>query len=162
MANQEEITTAIQQGIADVESTFGALSDAQLATTVHSGEGGWTARDILAHLAGRKQVYAMMQQAAAGGENPFAAITSFHDFNRDRVTERDGVSRDDLLTEFRTVHEDLLAQVQAMSADDLAGTVALGPRTATLGDLMYASGGTHSSGHAKEVEQALGLRGTAG
>lgn len=162
MANQEAITTAIQQGITDVESTFGALSDAQLATKVHADDGGWTARDILCHLAGRKQVYAMMQQAAGGGENPFATITNFADWNQARVTERDGVSRDDLLTEFRTVHEDLLAQVQKMTADDLAGTVSLGPRTATLGDLMYASGGTHSSGHAKEVEQALGLSGTAG
>jgi len=49
-----------------------------------------------------------------------------------------------------------------MSADDLTGTVALGPRTATLADLMYASGGTHFTGHAKEVAQALRLSGTAG
>jgi hypothetical protein len=162
VANQEEITSAIQQGIADVESTFGALSDAQLATKVHAEDGGWTVRDILCHLAGREQVYVMMQQAAAGGENPFATITNFGDWNGARVAERDGVSRDDLLTEFRTVHEALLAKVQGMSADDLAGTVALGPRTATLADLMYASGGTHSTGHATEVAQALGLSGTAG
>lgn len=157
MPDKDQITAAIGQGIADVEATFGGLSDAQLGTQVHAEAGGWTARDILAHLAGREQVYAMMRQAASGGENPFASISNFGDWNQARVTERAGVSRDDLLTEFRTVHENLLTQVQAMSDDDLAGTVALGPRTPSLADLMYASGGTHSSGHAKEVAQAVGL-----
>lgn len=156
MPDKGQITAAIQQGIADAETTFGGLSDAQLAAQVHAEDGGWTAHDILAHLAGREQVYAMMRQAASGGENPFATITNFGDWNQARVAERDGVSRDDLLTEFRTVHEALLAQVQGTSEDELAGMVALGPRTASLGDLMYASGGTHSSGHAKDVAQAVG------
>ena len=56
MVAKEQITTAIQQGIADVEATFGGLSDAQLTTQVYTEPGGWTARDILAHLAGREQV----------------------------------------------------------------------------------------------------------
>ncbi len=128
----------------------------QLAKQVHTQEGGWTARDILAHLAGREQVYAMMQQVAAGGENPFAKVTNFNDFNQARVDERAGKSRDELLAEFRAVHESLLTQVQGMSDELLAGVVPLGPRTPTLGDLMYASGGTHSTGHAKEVTEALG------
>ncbi len=159
MPDKEQITAAIGQGIADVEATFGGLSDAQLATQVSVEEGGWTARDVLAHLAGREQVYAMMRQAASGGENPFATITNFGDWNQARVTERDGVSRDELLTEFRAVHEDLQARVQALSDDELAASVALGTRTATLGDLMYASGGTHSSSHANDVARAVGLGG---
>ena len=159
MPDKEQITTAIQTGIADVESTFGGLTDAQLLTQVHAGPGGWTARDSLAHLAGRKQVYVMMQRAASGGDNPFATITNFADWNQARVAERAGVSRDDLLAEFRAVHEELLAQVQGMSDDELARTVALGERTPTLADLMYASGGTHSSSHAKEVEQIVGADG---
>ena len=52
MATREEIIGAIQQGIATVDQTFGDLSDEQLATEVY--EGGWTAKGILAHLAGRK------------------------------------------------------------------------------------------------------------
>lgn len=156
MPDKGTITAAIQQGIADVEATFGGLSDAQLATQVHTEPGGWTARDILAHLAGREQVYAMMRQAASGGDNPFATISNFGDWNQARVDERAGVSRDDLLTEFRAVHEALLAKVQEQSDEELAASVALSSRTATLGDLMYASGGTHSSGHAKDVAQAVG------
>ena len=156
MPDKDQITAAIGQGIADVETTFGGLTDEQLATQVNAEEGGWTARDILAHLAGREQVYAMMRQAASGGENPFATISNFGDWNQARVDERAGVSRDDLLAEFRTVHQNLLTQVRGMSDDDLAGTVALGPRTPTLADLMYASGGTHSTGHAKEVAEAVG------
>ena len=156
MVAKEQITTAIQQGIADVEATFGGLSDSQLATQVYTEPGGWTARDLLAHLAGREQVYAMMRQAASGGDNPFAKISSFHEWNQARVDERAGVSRDDLLTEFRTVHEALLAKVQSQSDEELATTVTLGSRTPTLGDLMYSSGGTHSTGHAKDVSQVVG------
>ena len=98
----------------------------------------------------------MMRQVASGGENPFTKVTNFNDFNEARVTDRAGKSRDELLAEFRAVHERLLAQVQGMSDEDLAGTVALGARSMTLGDLLHASGGTHSSNHAKEVAQALG------
>ena len=156
MPDKSQITAAIQQGIDDVTATFSNLSDEQLATQIHADDGGWTARDLLAHLAGREQVYAMMQQVAAGGENPFTKVTNFNDFNDARVTDRQGKSRNELLAEFRAVHEGLLAQVQAMSEEQLAGTVNLGARTPTLGDLMYASGGTHSSNHAKEVSQVLG------
>ena len=156
MPDKSQITAAIQQGIADVTATFGNLSDEQLATQIHAADGGWTARDILAHLAGREQVYAMMQQVASGGENPFTKVTNYNDFNEARVTDRQGKSRDELLSEVRTVHENLLAQVQAMSDEQLAGVVPIGQRTPTLGDLMYGSGGTHSSNHAKEVSQVLG------
>ncbi len=119
MASKGEISAAILRGNRDVQQVFGGLMDTQLDTRVQQGEGTWTAGDILGHLAGREQVYAMMFQAARG-DNPFAAISDFNAWNEARVAERRGDERDDLLAEFRAVHEALLAQVEATDEAELA------------------------------------------
>jgi uncharacterized damage-inducible protein DinB len=156
MATKGEISAAILRGNRDVEQVFGGLTDTQLDTPVHQGEGTWTAGDILGHLAGREQVYAMMFQAARG-DNPFAAISDFNAWNEERVAERRGEGRDDLLAEFRAVHEALLAQVEATDDAELGQVISLGRRTASLGDLLRGSGGQHSTTHATEVASALGV-----
>jgi len=84
MASKGEISAAILRGNRDVQQVFGGLMDTQLDTRVQQGEGTWTAGDILGHLAGREQVYAMMFQAARG-DNPFAAISDFNAWNEARV-----------------------------------------------------------------------------
>lgn len=155
MATRDEIIATIEQGIATVDRTFSALSDEQLRTTVHEGEGGWTAGEILAHLAGRARGYAMFGQLAAGGGAPsgFDPAT----WNRDRVAERNGRSRDELLAEFRAVHEALIAEVRGLADADLARSVQFGPQPIAFGDLLRRSGGQHSINHAEEVARALGL-----
>lgn len=156
MATKGEITAAILRGNRDVQQVFGGLTDTQLDTPAQQDGGTWTVGDILGHLAGREQVYAMMYQAARG-DNPFAAITSFNVWNEERVAERRGEERDDLLAEFRAVHEALIAQVEATDDAELAQVVSLGARQATLGDLLRGSGGQHSTMHATEVASVLGL-----
>ena len=52
VATKAEITVAITDGIDTVVETFSGLSDEQLDTAVY--EDGWTAREVLAHLAGRR------------------------------------------------------------------------------------------------------------
>lgn len=155
MATKEEIVEAIEQGIAKVEATFGALDDERLRTAVHEGEGGWTAGEILAHLAGRGRGYAMMGGIAAG--QGFPADFDPATWNRDRVAERAGKGRDELLAEFRAAHEALIAQVRGMDEDTLARSVQFGPQPITIGDMLRRSGGQHSVAHAEEVARALGL-----
>jgi uncharacterized protein (TIGR03083 family) len=158
MASKGEISAAILRGNRDVQQVFGGLMDTQLDTPMQQGDGDWTAGDVLAHLAGREQVYAMMFQAARG-DDPFAAIGDFNAWNEARVAERRGEARDDLLAEFRAVHEALLAQIEATDEAELEHVVALGPRRASLGDLLRGSGGQHSTTHAAEVASALGVEG---
>lgn len=156
MASKAEISAAILRGNRDVQRVFGSLTDTQLDTPAQQDSGTWTVGDMLGHLAGREQVYAMMYQAARG-DNPFAAISDFNAWNEERVAERRGEARDDLLAEFRAVHEALLAQVEATDDAELERIVALGPRQASLGDLLRGSGGQHSIAHAREVASILGL-----
>src|SRR5690242_14594360 len=70
VATKEEIIAAIRQGIERVERTFGGLTDEQLQTQVHTEESGWTARDILTHLAGRARGYEMMTGMAGATPPP--------------------------------------------------------------------------------------------
>lgn len=160
MATKGEISAAILRGNRDVQQVFSGLTDTQLDTPAQQDGGTWTVGDILGHLAGREPVYAMMYQAAHG-DNPFAAIGDFSVWNEARVAERRGDARADLLAEFRAVHEALLAQVEATDDAELAQTVSLGARQATLGDLLLGSGGQHSTSHAAEVASALGMEAPA-
>ena len=158
MATKEEIIAAIQQGIARVEGTFGTLTDEQLATRVHSEESGWTARDILAHLAGRGPGYDLFIRMAEGGPMP-QGMGGFdvNAWNRARVEERGGESRDELLAEFRAVHEGLIARAREMPDEVLQRTIPTPRGEVALGDIMRQSGGVHSVNHTIEVERALGL-----
>ncbi len=156
MASKAEISAAILRGNRDVQQVFGSLTDTQLDTPAQQDAGTWTVGDVLGYLAGREQVYAMMYQAARG-DNPFAVISNFNAWNEERVVERRGEARDDLLAEFRAVHEALLAQIEATDNAELAQVVSLGARQATLGDLLIGSGGQHSTSHATEVASVLGL-----
>lgn len=153
MATKEEITAAIREGIAQVDRTFGSLTDEQLQTRVHESEGGWTAREILAHLAGRAKGYEMMGNLAAG--NPPADGLDVNHWNAERVSERIANSRDDLLAEFRTVHENLIAYVDTLDDATLAREISFGPQPIPYSEILRRSGGMHSVNHSKEVEQAL-------
>lgn len=156
MATKAEISAAILRGNRDVEQVFGGLTDAQLDTPAQQGGGTWTVGDILGHLAGREQVYAMMWQAARG-DNPFAALGDFNAWNEAHVAERRGEPRDDLLAEFLAVHKALMAQVDVADEEELQQVISLGPRQAPLSDFLRGSGGQHSTTHAAEAASALGL-----
>src|SRR4051794_32847916 len=142
MATKEEIIAAINQGIERVERTFGGLTDEQLATQVHSEESGWTARDILTHLAGRAQGYDLIFGMAEG--TPPAARPGGFDvnaWNQSRIAERAEKSRDELLAEVRAVHEALIARVQALSDELLERTIPRAQGPMPVSEALRGGGG---------------------
>ncbi|HLT20111.1 MAG TPA: DinB family protein [Thermomicrobiales bacterium] len=157
MATREEIIEAIRQGIEVAERTFSSLSDEQLATEVY--EGGWTAKEILAHLAGRQGTYDMLINMASGGEMPEMPEGGFDvdGWNQRIVDERIDRSRDELLAEFRSVHEALIERVQSLDDSILQATVVTPRGEAIASDVLRGSGGLHSVAHSNDVAQALGL-----
>ncbi len=156
MASKQEIITEIQTGNARVAHTFGTLSDAQLATKINEGAGGWTAKQILAHLAARQATYDVLMQMA-GSERAVGSGFDIDAWNQKQVDERQDKSRDALLEEFRATHERLAERVRAMPDAELSRTVVFPRGPVTLGDVLRNSGGTHSVQHAEAVEKALGL-----
>src|SRR5579884_4095247 len=158
---KQEIENAIRQGKDRVQHTFGSLTDEELNRVVHTGDGGWTAKEVLAHLAGRAQGYQRSIQAAIEGAAPTlppgADFTQWVDnWNRQRIDERIHKSRDELLREFHAVHDDLIQQVHALSDQQLATTISRPTGDITVGESLARSGGQHSINHSSEVEQALG------
>jgi hypothetical protein len=156
MATKDEVIEAIRRGQEKVHQTFGSLNDAQLRQVVHEGDGGWTAKEVLAHLAGRAQGYQRTLQTASGNSQPAPAGFNVDHWNRERVAERIHKSRDELLAEFDTVHDDLIEQVRGLSDEQLAKLIRRPTGEMPLSETLARSGGQHSINHSEEVERALG------
>ena len=159
MATKQEVVEKIQAGVDQVQQTFGSLSDEQLATTVYDGDGGWTAKEILAHLASRQPGYERVIGVAHGTASFPNGNVDFNALNQVAVDQLVDKSRDELLAQFREVHEWLKAQVQSMSDDLLAKTITLPFGERVVGDALLGSGGQHSINHSLDVEKALAGRG---
>jgi len=156
MASKQEIIAAIETGETRVSHTFGALSEAQLATPVHEGVGGWTVKGILAHLAARGATYDALI-GMAGSDRPALGGFDIDAWNQAQVDTRIGESRDALLSEFRAAHDALIVRVQAMPDGELQRTIVFPRGPVTLGDVLRNAGGTHAVSHAEDVEKALGM-----
>lgn len=156
MAEKQEIVTQIQAGIERVNETFGSLSDPQLDQQVHEGEGGWTARQILAHLAGRADGYDMLFQMAKGGAGFSSGDFDVDTWNQQHVDARADKSRDELLEEFRNAHRAIIERVETVD-DETLQTKVPSPRGGEMAvsDMLMGSAGRHSIMHAEEVERAL-------
>lgn len=154
MAERHEIVSQIQAGIERVNDTFGSLTDAQLDQQVH--EGGWTARQILAHLAGRADGYDMLFQMAEGSEGFTSGDFDVDTWNQQHVDARADKSRDDLLEEFRNAHRAIIERVETVDEETLQAKVP-SPRGGenAVSDMLMGSAGRHSIMHAEEVERAL-------
>lgn len=155
MATREEIIRAVEEGREQVESTFRGLSDEQLDTQIYEDEGGWTARDILAHLAGRAQTYDMIYQFASSGEAIDPASFNVNAGNQALVDARRDRTPEELLDEFHLTHANLVERVQETDDVLLAKPVRLPGRELPAGDLLMNSGGRHSMAHAADVAEAL-------
>ncbi len=153
MANRQAIIETIQEGNALVLRTFTNLSEAQ--SLIRVGDGGWTAKEVLAHMAGRQPAYERLfrlTQAAApaisGNLDPNAYNAALVDARRDKPLA-------EILAEFITVHEWLIQQVRELPDAALTQVISLPQVQMPLGELLRRAGGVHSISHIKEVQQAL-------
>jgi catechol 2,3-dioxygenase-like lactoylglutathione lyase family enzyme len=156
MATKQEIIASIRAGMERVPQTFGSLTDAQLATKVHDGDNGWTAKQILAHLAGRQASYDRAIDMAERGASMSGGF-DLNAWNQEHVDARKDRSRDELLAEVTAVHWALIDRVSKLPDETLTKTIQRPNGTFPLSDALRMSGGQHSIMHAAEVEQALGL-----
>jgi hypothetical protein len=157
VATHTEIIDAIHAGINRVEATFGQLDDRQLANRVHEGSNGWTAHQVLAHLAGRQATYDLLIDMASKSNGATRGNFDIDSWNQRLIEERSDRSKDELLREFNSVHIRLIDRVSKLRDDQLQLAIVLPNRESKLGDVLLGSGGMHSIQHAEEVERALGI-----
>lgn len=153
MANRQEIIETIQEGNALVLRTFANLSEAQAQTRV--GDGGWTAKEVLAHMAGRQPAYERLIRMTQPDPPVFSGNLDPDAYNASLVDERRDKPVAEILAEFMSVHERLIQQVQELPDAALSQAIALPQVEMPLGDLLRLAGGVHSIGHTKEVQEAL-------
>jgi hypothetical protein len=154
MATRAEVVNSIRQATETVGRTCRTLAEEHLQTRVHEGEHGWTARELLAHLAGRQVVNDCPLQLASGVGAPLGGNACRGDRYQTLVDRRLSRSRDAPLAAFQAVQEALIARAQALSDDQFARPIP--PQgEMLLGELLGMAGGAHASHHAPDIEQAI-------
>jgi hypothetical protein len=153
MATKQEIIETIQQGNDQIRQTFADMSENQAQTRV--GDGGWTAKEVLAHMAGRGPTYERLIERAGSNQSALSGQMDPDAWNESLVGVRRDQPLQEILREFLTVHEDVIAQVKAMSEATLAQPILLPRGEFNLGELLKLAAGNHTLNHLGEVRLAL-------
>lgn len=147
----------INQSISDTrdryETLVRSLTDAQLTSRVHDGDGGWTTMQLLAHLAAMEIFFDRCVRRAGGETLPSVDPDAI---NVEKLAEREGHSVEQLLAEYRASTDALMQRVQALPASDLARELQLGPLSITGGALIRQMGSGHTEDHLREIEAIVG------
>jgi uncharacterized damage-inducible protein DinB len=153
MTTRQAIIETIQQANDQTQQTFAVMSEAQAQMRV--GDGGWTAKEVLAHMAGRQPTYQRLIDRAGSNQQAFSGRVDPDAWNESLVIVRREQPLQDILREFLTVHEEVIAQVKAMSEERLAQPIQLPQGEMTLGELLKLAAGNHTLNHLKEVRLAV-------
>ncbi len=135
------------------EALVRSLTNEQLISKVHDGDGGWTTMQLLAHLAAMEVFFDRCVRRAGGETLPPVDPDAI---NVMKLAEREGRSVDDLLAEYRTSTDALMQRVSALPTGDLERELQLGPEAMSGGALIRMMGSGHTEGHMREIESAFG------
>src|SRR5512135_2897904 len=105
---------SLSDGLARVEALARQVPPDRWAEVIHTGDGAWCRRQLLAHMAANDLRQLVRLRIGAGIPLPgdaleHAAELETHDWNRARVSEREGEEIDALLREMRQNRASLIA-----------------------------------------------------
>ncbi len=125
---------------------------------IHTGDGAWTRRQLLSHMAANDLRQLVRIRIGAGIPLPgddleHAAELEVHDWNRARVAEREGAAVDDLLAEMRANRDVLIALLRSLSAEQRARMMPFRGEPTPLGEMLPILMG-HLENHARELAEA--------
>src|SRR5574341_2036316 len=152
MASKEEIRRRLDELLHEIEATVSSLPESAWSTRIY--ENGWTARELLAHMAstsGTAGFLLAMANAPAreggGGAGPGANF-NIDDFNAQQVASRKDKSTAEILAEIRSILERDKSVVSA-AAEDLLGKQYTAPwgTEGALSDVIVESLNGHLGTH---------------
>lgn len=114
--------------------------------------GGWTIRDILAHLIAHEQRALQELQSAQRGERFVIDHSAIDRFNAEAVQAYRGKSYEDVHTLWNASHHAVLAAVHSLPAADFAPTSLT---VTTLDDTIDGALGNNTYEHAAEHRQEI-------
>lgn len=155
MATKQEVLDMIRAGQEEVKKVFPGLNEEQLATRIHDEEGGWTAKEILAHLASNYDRVQSFFRPDASTETLFG--DALMKWNAEQVERLSRKTVPELLDECARVHEELYKMVEQMPQEQLDQEMPWGSGPIPLSDVIFRVGGRHCVGHSQTVANGLGL-----
>lgn len=113
----QSISSKLDEAHGSLYQTVGSLSEADAGILANPG---WDVKDELAHLAGAERGMLRIAQASARGEDPKLPTGYDNDqFNARQVAKRKGNSVAQLLEELKTIHADMNAFLESVTAEQL-------------------------------------------
>jgi len=153
MADKDEIVSTMQRLQGEIERAVSSMSKEAWSTGVY--EGGWNARQILAHMASMSGITGFVLNLASALAGAGGGIGSVDDFNRMQIAAREGKTPADLVGEIRASFERDISAVRAAS-DELIKKHYRAPWDVEgeVGDIIVNSLNGHLGMHLADLRSA--------
>ena len=138
MTTQQELIDGFKMMIREGQRTTRDFGPEDWGYTVHTEEGGWTVRQLYAHLAGTADLLPGLVGGlaqAAEGQNVVADI-NIDDLNAQAVEAKKELSDAELIEVFTKSHQAALAVLEGMSDEQLSQQRRFGAIEAPVADLL--------------------------
>ena len=151
-----EIRRYLEATRADLLSSLQGLSPDDWDRPVVSGEGAWTIRQALAHVATAEPGQMATGERMLKGEARLGEGFSLDFWNQRQVEKRKGRSLDDLLNDLADSRKKLLAWIDGLSEADFEKSGQHGRGDVITVEQLCYRVGEHEACHAAEIRAALG------
>ena len=154
--NKAELLASIRRDRARFDALVAGLDAAQLVEP--SLEGGWSVKDVFAHVSIWERLCSEWFAAAARGETPDRAeVRDVDGFNARAYADAKDRPLADVFAESRLSHEAIVAAIDGMSEAELAGDKRFGW---PMWQMASANSDDHYREHIDQIEAWLGRRET--
>ncbi len=152
-----ELVQRLEAGIAQIATLMTAVPAERWDTPLPHGEGGWTRRQLLAHMAAndQRQLTRVRVGTGIGGvadESTMKEQGDVHVWNQQQVDLRAGRSLEELLAEMRTQRTELVALLQSLTQEQRSRQIPLRGEQVPLSTLVSAVL-DHFVQHAQEITE---------
>lgn len=152
VASKQDIISAYQESTRRLERLVAGRSEEDMKKAADSG---WTAKDIICHLASTAGSAGFFITMAQSGQAMGAGF-DLDRWNAEQVEARQDRPLDEILAELRAGHESSIKAVEAAADDLLAKEVAdFSGGTSALAAVIHGSPTDHEAAHLDELEKAL-------
>jgi hypothetical protein len=151
-----DIIAGLEKGGEDSIAFFKSLTAEELTAQVYQDGAKWTARQVLAHfITVERSMHWLFKNIASGGSGSPEDF-DIERFNRTQTSKLDGLTLDELISQFKAVREDTISLVRQLSEDDLdrEGLHAFHGHGKLERFIRWAY--EHTRIHENEIRQALG------
>jgi uncharacterized protein (TIGR03083 family) len=152
VASKQEIISAYHQSTRRLDGIVAGKSEEALKKAVYPG---WTAKQVLGHLAstsGSAAFFIMMAQSGQG----MGAGFDVDRWNAEQVAARQDRPVEEIMAEFRAGHESSIKAVESAADDLMAKPVPVfSGGMSPLADLIRGSATDHEASHLDDLEKAL-------